>query len=537
MKVEFSAAIYAENQAIYGKDILVQAIEGAKFNATGAVSTAGIVVASQVVDISQSNGEFGQYSAVLEGLSPMARVCFASNPAGNASNLTRFLLDDIVVTYTGQTHYEVLATPQNVKFDTEAVFSDKLTLTWDAVTGADTYTVLYYKDGTDPSAGSVITGVETTSRVLTDLDPKTTYHTTVKACRVSNSEYDSPYAAAITQKTADKPQTADLMVSKIASSSSTITVEWARKDAQALSNSSQYSLCIYSDAACKSLVQGWSSVSGVFSITAGTKFRYTFSGLNPATTYYVVVKDVTNDVFADPFACATTSCVATVTATTKGSAVAGSVILVEEFAKFVHGGDIANFAASYSATTANRATYNPAVGLDATTGNSFSSPTQGEFDVFSGGSVAADYTYGTGLIEWCKTGNIATRPGYAKLGAGGASATLYTPEFKALPSASKVVVRFSAQAYSEKFDGSSADVGKVQIKAVRGVTVGDKNAAGGTIVDVAVADLIDISSAKAMFKEFSVTLDNVTPDCRIMIATTEKRMLLDNVVIVCESVK
>ena len=140
------------------------------------------------------------------------------------------------------------------------------------------------------------------------------------------------------------------------------------------------------------------------------------------------------------------------------------------------------------------------------------------------------------FAAWGKSGNIAGRPGYVKMGAGSAAASLYTPELTALPDAATVKVRFSAQAYSEKYDGSGADAGKILVKAVRGAVLGAKGAITGTVTEVSAADPVDISAAKARFREFEATLTNVTPDCRIVISTSEKRALLDNVVVTCTAI-
>lgn len=94
---------------------------------------------------------------------------------------------------------------------------------------------------------------------------------------------------------------------------------------------------------------------------------------------------------------------------------------------------------------------------------------------------------------------------------GSAAASLYTPELTALPDAATVKVRFSAQAYSEKYDGSGADAGKILVKAVRGAVLGAKGAITGTVTEVSAADPVDISAAKARFREFEATLTNVTP--------------------------
>ena len=257
----------------------------------------------------------------------------------------------------------------------------------------------------------------------------------------------------------------------------------------------------------------------------------------PAThrDYHVCVDDKTNDFFSDPLAYATAAAGPQAGATAPGSAKAGDILLAEDFSKVIHGGDIANFAAGYYPPSSNRGTYAAASG-DNPSGFSATRCTANEFDLFSGGGVAAPYTEGTGLSAWGKSGNIAGRPGYVKMGAGSAAASLYTPELTALPDAATVKVRFSAQAYSEKYDGSGADAGKILVKAVRGAVLGAKGAITGTVTEVSAADPVDISAAKARFREFEATLTNVTPDCRIVISTSEKRALLDNVVVTCTAI-
>ncbi len=529
--VSFSAAAYAEGSTVYSRDIIVKAVEGATVSAAN-VAENGVVVASAVADISAAVGEFKIFSVTLEGLSRTSRIAFCSNPDLVNDNLTRFLLDDIVISYEGIGTLQKLTAPANVVFDPAEVYSDKLTLKWGAVTGAVSYTVAYWKEGTPESGATVVADLTTTSCILKDLDADTKYFAKVKACRYNNPTYDSDYSAAVSEKTNNVVQVAGIIVSKVKSTSSTLTVEWARVDGEACVNSASqvYYAAIYNDAACQSLVVGW-DLSNIFSITAGIKFRYTFSGLDPAKTYYVRVNDKTNDMFSDPLAYTTAAAGPAVS--TNNPAHAGDVLISEDFAGLIHCGDIANFAPAYSVANENsyRATYRKASG-DNPVGYINQACTTGEFDLFSGGGVGTAYTEGTGLAAWGKEGNIATRAGYAKFGASAAAASLYTPELSKLPAgASTVKVKFSAQAYSEKYDGSGADAGKIIIKAVTGAALGAKGAITGTLVDIDEAAPVDISSAMAMFKTFEVTLNGVTPDSRIVISTSERRALIDDIVI------
>lgn len=345
--VSFSASAYAEGENVYGSDIVVEAIEGAEFGSNNSVSKKGTAVASKVVDISSAVGRFETFTVTLDGLSPTSRIAFSSNPAQAGANKTRYLLDDIVVVYDGETKLEKLTVPANVKFDAEAVYSDKLTLEWDEVPGAASYTVAWWADGTEEKDATVAEGITSASYLLKELEAGTEYHAKVKACRYNNPGYDSDYSAVVSQKTDIAPVQAGIVVSKVLATSSTLTVEWARADGQACVNSSAqvYHVKLYSDAECKDLFVGWNA-SNVFGITAGNRFRFTFSGLAPATTYYVCVDDKTNDFFSDPLAYATAAAGPQAGATAPGSAKAGDILLAEDFSKVIHGGDIANFAAA-----------------------------------------------------------------------------------------------------------------------------------------------------------------------------------------------
>lgn len=127
------------------------------------MSKKGTAFVSKTVDISSAVGRFETYTVTLEGLTPASRIAFSSNPAQAGANKTRFLLDDIVVTCEGETHLEQLAAPANVKFDAEAVQPDKLTLKWDAVSGAASYTVACWADGTDESKAALVEKIDGTA--------------------------------------------------------------------------------------------------------------------------------------------------------------------------------------------------------------------------------------------------------------------------------------------------------------------------------------------------------------------------------------
>lgn len=205
VKVSFSASAYAEGENVYGSDIIVEAVEGAEFGSNNVVSKKGTAFVSKTVDISSAVGRFETYTVTLEGLTPASRIAFSSNPAQAGANKTRFLLDDIVVTCEGETHLEQLAAPANVKFDAEAVQPDKLTLKWDAVSGAASYTVACWADGTDESKAALVEKIDGTACTLDKLTPETKYNAKVKAV-AGRTATDSDWLAKASATTAEASQ-------------------------------------------------------------------------------------------------------------------------------------------------------------------------------------------------------------------------------------------------------------------------------------------------------------------------------------------
>lgn len=435
-------------------------------------------------------------------------------------------------------------TPKNVKLLEYGPTS--LTICWDFIRGATSYTVQLVDGEMNPVSEALC---KTTDAIdyheFTDLATDRIYYGRVRANFPYSSTSDWVYVTANEQPAMLMASVGilelDPKLTLNAATGSTLTYEWSYTEDAATDATRLYNIELFRDEACSELHVSWladgklASDKGIFTALAGYPVvRFTFSGLDPETTYYARVTNASFGNIMTPVVAGTTA-KAGPEASPNNPAQAGDIVLAQDFAAFIHGGDIANFAAGYYPPSSNRGTYAAASG-DNPSGFSATRCTANEFDLFSGGGVAAPYTEGTGLSAWGKSGNIAGRPGYVKMGAGSAAASLYTPELTALPDAATVKVRFSAQAYSEKYDGSGADAGKILVKAVRGAVLGAKGAITGTVTEVSAADPVDISAAKARFREFEATLTNVTPDCRIVISTSEKRALLDNVVVTCTAI-
>lgn len=271
VKVSFSASAYAEGENVYGSDILVEAVEGAEFGSNNVVSKKGTVFVSKTVDITSAVGRFETYTVTLEGLTPASRIAFSSNPAQAGANKTRFLLDDIVVTYEGETHLEQLAAPANVKFDTEAIQPDKLTLKWDAVSGAASYTVAYWADGTDESKAALVEEIDGTACTLDKLTPETKYNAKVKAV-AGRTATDSDWSAKASATTAEASQgkldaPANL---KAAPGFSTVALAW-----DAVSGATGYSVTV-DNGTPQTVTDNAFTATG---LTAGTSYNFSVVAL------------------------------------------------------------------------------------------------------------------------------------------------------------------------------------------------------------------------------------------------------------------
>ena len=79
---------------------------------------------------------------------------------------------------------------------------DKLTLKWDAVSGAASYTVACWADGTDESKAALVEKIDGTACTLDKLTPETKYNAKVKAV-AGRTATDSDWSAKASATTAE----------------------------------------------------------------------------------------------------------------------------------------------------------------------------------------------------------------------------------------------------------------------------------------------------------------------------------------------
>ena len=210
-----------------------------------------------------------------------------------------------------------------------------------------------------------------------------------------------------------------------------------------------YTFGIYSDAACTSKLWDWETAANaaVFTSTPG----HVFSGLTPATTYYVKVKDATNGIAAvKAFTTETAESNFVATATPA----VNDVILNQNFNELLWGGEPVN---KLSGVTVNA--YNKDFTLPTDkTNNKICDPSVNLnlFKHAGSGDYAQATTYiaGTSLADW--KGFISYAPsgqpnpicGGVRFGGNSSTGYLVSPQITGVDAPARVRVKFHASAYA-----------------------------------------------------------------------------------------
>lgn len=287
--------------------------------------------------------------------------------------------------------------------------------------------------------------------------------------------------------------------------------------------SKKYKIELYEDIDCKNMVVGW-TVNDTSHATNLAKYkkdyppRFVFSNLKPQTTYYLIVRNLTDNISMQyPTAVATTAPAFTGQIVTSNPSV-GDVILFENFGKNLWGGDLPARAPGYSRTDRSSATVlytasgdNP----DQVDNNYYTSEAGTEIGLFNTlkGVVAA-----MGLDEWGwiaddnKTGCILSRVGYLKIGTSSKHAALITPQLSALSGKTTVRVTFKACPY-----GATTIAEAEKAVAVKVFNNTSLQASSHRITEYTEGDIatLTLEGNQCTWKEYSVVLDDVEPTSRI----------------------
>lgn len=215
-----------------------------------------------------------------------------------------------------------------------------------------------------------------------------------------------------------------------------------------------YKVALYRDAACADLVV---SVDGIEGTTlVGTYApRFVFPALEPSTTYYAKVWNMTDDVESLPLKVATEASVASAADVVTENAEAGDMILYQNFAKLIYAADVSVSAAGVSYKSPKKLTeVQPVEGELAVSDDAYyvvpGSQEHGLFNNFPNANVID----GLGMAGWgwiggkvgANGGSVCMRSGYLKVGTGSNNASVCTPALTAIPEGkyARVTVQFKA---------------------------------------------------------------------------------------------
>ena len=319
-----------------------------------------------------------------------------------------------------------------------------------------------------------------------------------------------------------------------------------------------YKVAIYRDMACTDLVMSVAPVKRnekddkeLFSAPYCPP-RFVFSGLEPSTTYYIKVTNVTdNKTNATPLQVTTMAPVADKNAVVTTNARVGDMILFENFSMLKYAADVTSRSAGVSRTDRNKLTSYEGADL------------KGEITTGADGyyMVAADTEIGLfntlkglvddmGLDKWgwiggsadATGGSVCARSGYVKISTNKNRSFICTPALNAIPKGKLANLRviFNAAPYggaTEEF--ARADEKYMSVKALAGAATSSTYAM--TYSEVVDEKYIDLQGDKVCdWKEYTVMLNGVPSGSSIALgggleATAVNRMFLDDIRIFVES--
>ncbi len=318
-------------------------------------------------------------------------------------------------------------------------------------------------------------------------------------------------------------------------SGSTITTTY-KYDFHTSDNSNAYTVYLYTDEACTNLYQSWVGDKSFWHDTEMVNnypTRFIFTGLEPETDYYVVVRNNTSGRQSSAVK------VSTVAPQYKGKNVvtdpknlqAGNTIIFNNFGKIYYGGDLTGYAMGYSINSSVAAAQTE--NFNAQGHLPYNNDTRVDFDrrrcdtehgLFSTyAGMLDDY----GMSDWSYMSDdsqvrVLIKPGYLKIGNGSQRAHIVTPLLSALPEGEvwSVKVRFKVCPFTEATYVHNTEEDDIIVAAYEGGEVGAT--VNGTnypycFVNGAVVDSheLNLGSHVGTWKQYEVTLNNVTCDCRI----------------------
>ena len=308
-----------------------------------------------------------------------------------------------------------------------------------------------------------------------------------------------------------------LMASLKSVSSSTAAFTWTYGGDAADDIAKPYTASLYSDSACSNLVVSH-SFDADEACWNGKTPCFTFGGLAPSTTYWLVVEDTESGRQSEPVS-ATTEAFTPVDATTVSNAAVGDVILAEDFSEVGWGSDEIGVAAGFVPATKTL------------TIPSGSNP-EGSFVIYSNtGSrfFGAGVNLGDSRLSrgWGFFGNssVYLHNGYSRVGAKGsdgkaARTHIVTPALSGIPAGKLATIEVTVTA--TKYDSPI----QIAVFAEKGLTMNTETSTSSanyrkyTGASLSDGHAFDISTTK-VWETKSVTISNVDSESQLIIGSLE----------------
>ena len=359
-----------------------------------------------------------------------------------------------------------------------------------------------------------------------------------------------------------------IMVKQVFASDSTVAIGWSTEEknlpyiGELFPNSAAdyttdiaktFKVALYKDADCKNLFVSVDNIPGS-TFTNVRPPRFVFTGLTPATEYYAMVYNTTdNKQSLTPLKVATVAASADKSKVVSGAGAAktGDLVVYENFSGLLYAGEISARAAGVSRS--DRSTLTSIVKLAgdiklSDTGYIIASATTeiGLFNTLKGilDDMGIDKWGWIGGKSGATGGSICARPGYVKIGTTANCSFICTPTINAIPSdcTATLKVVFKAAPYGDANKLTIDEAEKViAVKALAGATLGSDYLV--SYKSVAAEQTLTLEGDKNIdWKEYTVTLNDVPSGSSIAIggglsATSTNRFLLDDVRVYVESLE
>ena len=385
---------------------------------------------------------------------------------------------------------------------------------------------------------------------------------------ILNSGFDTTSTQLVEADLTLELEKSPIMVKQVFASDSTVAIGWSTEEKnlpyidELFPNSAAdyttdiaktFKVALYKDADCKNLFVSVDNIPGS-TFTNVTPPRFVFTGLTPATEYYAMVYNTTdNKQSLTPLKVATVAASAdkSKVVSSTGTAKAGDLVVYENFSGLLYAGEISARAAGVSRS--DRSTLTSIVKLTgdiklSDTGYIIASATT-EIGLFSTLKGILD---DMGIDKWgwiggksgATGGSICARPGYVKIGTTANCSFICTPTINAIPSdcTATLKVVFKAAPYGDANKLTIDEAEKViAVKALAGATLDSDYLV--SYKSVAAEQTLTLEGDKNIdWKEYTVTLNDVPSGSSIAIggglsATSTNRFLLDDVRVYVESLE